>query len=350
MLDTPGGMALGLLAQRNETLRAEDRRLGARVRTLLTEPFDIRNGEQLRFVLHDDATVAAPSADLDPSDRRSDAPGPVPAPHNWPRTSPPTSPPTSRRCPWCGRRAGAITLFTRGTGHARRFGLQGTALPSLGATCSRVPVAPTAQPTMRCRPSPSSTSRRRPAPSAPSTSRERHSRVTARHGTRHRCRVRGSTRARSQQAGGAAAQHSRPTSSSGRTRSTAGSGSRAVPDRTPNIVGTGAAEFAIQPASPARSFSINGRRTFTFTTTAPPPPDQVRIREQDPPPPPPTPPPPPVRRRSRPRRSTCSPECWTPPTQQMSPRSNSSMRSDGRLRPQCPRRAGARRPRPEPDT
>ena len=126
VLHTPAAVAIGLLAQRNETRQAEDRFLGARVRTLLAEPFEIQNGQSLQFVVHNDA-------------------GGAPAPVNIILNTGPNLPAQASAAqlatyvtaragglltalPVIWPASGVVTLFTREAGRVNTIGLDGDAM------------------------------------------------------------------------------------------------------------------------------------------------------------------------------------------------------------------------------
>jgi len=278
VLDTPGAMAIGLLAQRNETTRAEDRRLGARVRTLLEEPFDIRNGERLQFVLHDDTTVVPPPPITIALNVGPDLPASASAvqlaayinahgPAGVFTALPVVWPPSSR-----------IALITRGTGRARSIGLDGTAM---------VPLVMVAR-----------VSRGADLGNAfgggglPAVTFIQFGGTNDLSGTRlivtHDA--------------GPATNIDFPAGSEFGVHELARRLRAALPDavlvstnpldwgirltttvanRLADLTGSGPLISAHQPASPARSFSINGSHVFSFTPP-PPPFDQVRIVEQNP--------------------------------------------------------------------
>lgn len=279
VLDTPGGVAIGLLAQRNETLRAEDRRLGARVRTLLEAPFDIRNGEQLQFIVHDDAGGAVPPVVSVPLTVGADLPASASAAQladyitrNSPLTALPVVWPPST----------AITLFTRQTGRVNTLLVDGTAMATLGAV-SRVCTGADGGGAFG-------------GGALPAVAFVGVVGLVDLSGTRLTVTRNGRPARHIDFAAGSVLG---PHAIAERIRAAVAPDDVLVgtnpldfgvrltatqAGRTADITGTGAVSFVRQPRSPARSFSINRRRTFRFNPPPPPPapPDRIRIREQAP--------------------------------------------------------------------
>ena len=278
VLDTPGAMALGLLAQRNETRQAEDRRLGARVRSLLAEPFDIRNGDTLQFVLHDNTTVAAPPPISIPLTVGADLPANATAAQlaDYITAHSPTVALTALPVMWPP--STQITLFTRATGRVRSIGLSGTALGPLfmaPRVCAGADVGNAfgggALPAVTFI-------------DLSGTVDLSNTRLTVTHDAGGPVDI-------DFAAGSVLGLHAlairlraalpvsilvstNPVDWGIRLTTTAA-------NRTADIAGSAAASFTAQPAFPARSFSLNRSKTFDFVPP-PPPLDQIRIRERAP--------------------------------------------------------------------
>jgi hypothetical protein len=285
VLDTPGAMAIGLLPQRNETLRVEDRRLGARVRTLFAEPFDIRNGEHLQFVVHSDDPGAAPvlvditltvGATLPVSASAAELSAYITA-HSRASSSLTALPvvwPTSS----------VITLFTRETGRANTLLVDGTAAITALLNPVRVNAGADAGGAFGGGALPAVAFIEWSGLADLSNLRlsvTRNGRATRDidFGADSLLGLQAlAARLRDELAPDDILVATNDLDWGVRLTATAANGIAAV-------TGTGSTNFTTQPASPARSFSINEHRTFFFPTPlAPPPPSpppsSIRIREQ----------------------------------------------------------------------
>ncbi len=276
VLDTPGAIAIGLLAQRNDTVRAEDRRLGARVRTLFAEPFEILSGQHLRFVLHSDAPSAAPQAvDIEltvgPNLPASAGAAELAAYIN--SRVPAGSSMTALPVVWPA--SSVITLFTRQTGRANTLLVDGTAAALL-INPVRVNLGADAGGAFGGGALPAVAFVDLPNPTDFSGTR-----LTV---TRNGRPARHIDFAADSMLG--------PEGFAARLRRALGADDILVatndldwgvrltataPTGVADVLGTGASNFTTQPRSPARSFSINQRRTFFFPS---PPTQGIRIRER----------------------------------------------------------------------
>ena len=134
--DTIGAMAIGLLPQRNEMTQTEDRALGARARTILTEPFTVVDGDHLLFVVHNNAAgQAAVNVDI-PLAVSPDLPALASADQLARHITANGGGLTALPVVWA--RSQLVTLFTRQTGRANTIRLGGTAMANFTHNSARV--------------------------------------------------------------------------------------------------------------------------------------------------------------------------------------------------------------------